>query len=241
MGFFCDFGGARRNVGPPQLADRILHRFGLVRGQADIIGASEPDVVCSWGTGWSRHWDACAGRARVVVTGSPRNDMLREVSPPLGIIRVSCYAASRYGNNHSGLLLMKSMAGTSGLRRRWQLAALSYPVRIRLHPIEMERLAELPLSPHVHEVLDRSSLGGALEWARWHVLAPASTILLEALATGRAGALTCAFSGLERLWERSYLLRGPPLAPCPGDSPAGRRSPRCNTECRFPASSRLHG
>jgi hypothetical protein len=170
----------RRIVG--KAADRMLRSFGLVEGAAGSMGSSDPDVVMSWGPGWDSAF-ACSSSSTVLHAGCPRMDSLNGLrgqggsasssrrmlicSQPLHLPSWSQPYAGSWYTFLSAVVADERFEGS---------------VKIRLHPAEF-RSSNVPADVRAHGSTD--SLGGDLKWAS-HVVSPFSTVLIDALAAGRA-------------------------------------------------------
>jgi hypothetical protein len=162
--------------------DTVLRATRILAGVHGLIGGSHPDVVLSWGSGWDTYWREAAPRARIVDCGSPRSDALRTIDPPsAGTRTLVC----------SQPMWTYPFDAAGGSPQSWygwvtKLVAASAPgqLRVRLHPLEAERLADLPLGPEVRDLLSVEPLAADLSWAS-SVVAPVSTVLVEAAGVGR--------------------------------------------------------
>lgn len=182
----------------------LVDRSGLLRGTPDALGGTDPDLIASWGSGWNALWASNAPTAQIAVTGSPRLDEL-DALPPVG-------PGDRVLLASQPLWQGGFEAGPDDLDRwyGWLAAsasalASSATVRVRLHPAEHgdadEYVARHGLAPYLQGGL----LAEALAWAS-HVVAPASTIVLEAAASGRRAALVAATPRVPEKWRSSPLF-----------------------------------
>lgn len=155
------------------LVHRALETTGVVAGRRTRWASSGPDLILSWGVGWHGLFGVAAPTAVLRAVGSPRaDDLVRmpRVEQPDKLLVCS--------------QPLWTMGIATGEQRRWyrRLVDLSvHPnVRVRLHPDELGS----PAVPDVLRTKPRRSFEDDLAWAA-AVAAPASTVLVEALAAGR--------------------------------------------------------
>lgn len=185
-------------------ARALVDRSGLLLGSPDQLGGTGPELIASWGVGWNALWADHASGAQIAVTGSPRFDGLAAL-PDVG-------TGSRVLLASQPLWQGGFDAGDDELDRwyRWlgasaELLAATHAVRVRLHPAEHgvadEHVRRYGLAPYIAD----ESLDEVLGWAS-HVVAPASTIVLEAAAAGRRAALVAATVRVPEKWAASPLF-----------------------------------
>jgi hypothetical protein len=176
-------------------------------GDHRALGKSNPRLIMSWGEGWNDFWRAHAPTAEIVVTGSPRADQLQSVK---GVVAGRCRV----------LLCSQPMwslvpASTVGELRDWyrwlgrsaERLSGDVDVRIRLHPAELEN-SQTWSGHNLDRFILSEPVKDELGWAT-HVVAPASTIALEASTLGRHVALVSAVDAICAVWERSPLFSVP--------------------------------
>jgi hypothetical protein len=176
--------------GSPELRPRLraqealLRRLRVTSGRPGTFGSTSPDLWCAWGPGWTPMLRRFSPEGRVVVTGSPRAADLVGLPDAAEV---------------PGVVLLCSQptwvhpfpaSPTAGPRwYRWldSVVADAPPgrVAVRLHPREQDIAAELGLGPAVLAACTHGStlaedLAGVAA-----VVAPFSTVLLEAAAAGR--------------------------------------------------------
>lgn len=159
--------------------NQVLRAIGLVEGRAGDMGSSRPTKIFTWGHGWEKAFDSMPG-TDVIPMGCPRMDDLNVVrkstprderrilicSQPLSIPSWSRpYAARWY----------------SFLERAMTQELPGAKVRVRLHPAE-RRDALVPST--IMEAQEWGPLRQDIEWSTI-VMAPFSTVLVEALAAHR--------------------------------------------------------
>ena len=164
-----------------RLQEAVLRISGLASGQPLTFGTMHPELWCAWGAGWVPMLERFSPQGEIVVTGSPRAEPLPP--PPAGPDRLLVCSQPVWVHPFPD-------DPTAGARwYAWVDAVVrSAPpgsVGVRLHPRERELLADLPLSDAVlaartngatlaDDLLDATS-----------VVAPLSTVLVEAAAAGR--------------------------------------------------------
>jgi len=165
-----------------RLEERALLASGLSTGRPLEFGSTHPDLWCAWGPGWEPMLRTFSPRGRVVVTGSPRAADLATVPTAPGRGRVLVCSQPTWVHPFPP-------SATAGPRwYRWLehvVATAADSVTVRLHPREREEIDALPLGPATRAVVTppgplADDLAGADV-----VVAPFSTVLLEAAAAGR--------------------------------------------------------
>lgn len=159
--------------------DLILRSAGLVEGRAGDMGSSQPHMIFSWGQGWDNAFGDLAG-TEIVHMGCPRMDDLADLgknahqperrilicSQPLSIPSwAKPYAADWY----------------SFLERALEVSKNGFNVRVRLHPAERN---DSLIPSAIVEAQGWGPLREDIEWSTV-VMAPFSTVLVEALAAHR--------------------------------------------------------
>lgn len=163
------------------LADRAAVAVNGLAGVRGRFGGTIPDLVLSWGRGWAGVWrDAGVPDAAVAVTGCARFDApvpaaignnLLVCSQPLWL---PSYGPRAAATEWYGFLASDALAVDE--------------VRIRLHPWERDETARTGLPAHVLERVSDRPLAEDLAWAGV-VAGPPTTVLLEAVASGRPAVL----------------------------------------------------
>jgi hypothetical protein len=166
------------------LQERLLAGAGLTAGEPLRFGATRPDLWCAWGPGWTGLLRSFSPDGEVVVTGSPRGADLAAVAPPEPTRRRLLICSQP-----TWVHPFPASTTAAPTWYRWVDRVLrSAPgdaVGVRLHPRERDIIADLPVSARFRaaETTGRSladDLG-----AHDAVVAPLSTALVEAAATGR--------------------------------------------------------
>jgi hypothetical protein len=165
------------------LLDRALVGSRVLVGRRSDLFSSNPDLVLSWGRGWDAAIRRAAPDALIADCGSPRSDGLAAIPPPPGVGNILVCSQPLLLPQHDREPLEEDVAvWYSWLSELWQ--AGDARVRVRLHPGERVPRYRLPsdLSPLAAEpprpVLDD------IGWADT-VIAPYSTVLVEAVGAGR--------------------------------------------------------
>lgn len=138
-------------------------------------GATRPDLVLTWGTGWLDMFAARGGRA--LVTGSPRAVRLLPLARPPG--KPAHLLVCDQPLAGSELNQVEAQELWDGWLRRILASAPRSRLRVRLHPSASHDRAWL--APY----LATTTLDEDLAWCD-AVVSPMSTALLEASAVGRA-------------------------------------------------------
>jgi len=181
-----------------------VDRSGLLAGDPMGLGRSNPDLILSWGKGWNDLWRAHAPSADIVVTGSPRSDALLSSEPPATGTRILLCSQPLWQAGFRAapeeLDAWYRWLGTSAeaLRERVE-------VRIRLHPAEMGVISEFTARHDLGRFVVDEPIRASLTWSS-HVVAPASTIVLEGAALGRRAGLVAAVGAVRTKWKASPLF-----------------------------------
>ena len=157
----------------------IMRLMGIIDGQPGRMGSSRPNYLFSWGVGWNDALEA-ASATKTYYFGCPRMDSYGSLALPTheGRRLLVCSqpmwiaAWSRpYADRWYGFLESLVTDKPSGIE-----------LRLRLHPAEINdpRVPRVVREAHTDE-----SLLVSLAWAN-QVAAPFSTVLVDALAAGRA-------------------------------------------------------
>ena len=164
--------------------EAALRGSGLTIGEPLRFGSTAPDLWCAWGDGWVPLLEQFSPRGSVAVTGSPRAAALATIRParpqPERILLCS---------QPTWVHPFPPSETAGGSWYRWLdrivCSAPAGAVRVRLHPRERDIHEELELSPAVLDAAtSQSSLADDLADSD-AVVAPFSTVLIEAAATGR--------------------------------------------------------
>jgi hypothetical protein len=175
------------HLGARERAQELLLRAaGWTAGSPNQFGSTRPDLWCAWGEGWVGMLQGFSPRGRVVVTGSPRAGDLRGIDPP-----------DPASANRRLLICSQptwvppfppsATAGPAWYRWLERMATSAPPDRlsVRLHPRERDLFDQLDLGPATRAVLsDRGPLAADIA-ASDAVVAPFSTVLIEAAAAAR--------------------------------------------------------
>ena len=165
------------------LIDRALVASRVLVGRRSDLFSSNPDLVLSWGRGWDAPIRRAAPDAVIADFGSPRSDGLAAIAPPPGVGNILVCSQPLLRPMHDRQAPEEDVA----VWYRWlsELSQAGDPrVQVRLHPGERLPRYRLPgeLSPLAGEpprpVLDD------IGWADI-VIAPFSTVLVEAVGAGR--------------------------------------------------------
>ncbi len=162
------------------LVDSVLRGTGLMLGVHGVMAASKPDLVLSWGHGWDEVY-AKQGARNVVDVGNPRADGLGALPAP-----------------HEGRILVCSQPPwlpfiggepTAALWYAWLeglvASAPDGAIKVRLHPQERDRSAELPIGPATRVATTQgTTFYDDLGWSG-AVVSWASTTMIEAAGAGR--------------------------------------------------------
>ena len=157
---------------------------GLTCGEPLRFGTTKPDLWCAWGPGWVPLLEQFSPAGRVVVTGSPRAaDLVALPAAPGGPTQILVCSQPTWIHPFPP----SATAGSAWYRWVDRILASSPPgaVRVRLHPRERDICNELSLSDAVRAAL---TVGNTLadDLAQSDaVVAPFSTVLIEAAAAGR--------------------------------------------------------
>lgn len=164
-----------------RLQEAVLRHAGLASGQPLTFGTMHPDLWCAWGDGWVPMLRRFSPGGEVVVTGSPRAEPL--APPPAGADRLLVCSQPVW---------VHPFPDDPDAGPRWYAwvdaivrSASPGAVGVRLHPRERELLGELPLTD---AVLAARTTGATLAddlAGATSVVAPLSTVLVEAAAAGR--------------------------------------------------------
>jgi hypothetical protein len=185
--------------------DRGLTLSKILTGRRASMGSSQPDLCLSWGSGWNQVW----GRHLLdaISTGCPRTDELPDIPPPDARRLLIC----------SQPVWLRQYGGRASANAWYSwIDVLCEPnvqdIRVRLHPIERDESASVTLSDWARARLSRSTaFVDDLAWAET-VVAPPSTVLLEALAAGRNAACIASTPSVELL-AASYPVFGEDAIP----------------------------
>ena len=187
------FVGSGLRTAAIDVVDRGLAVVGLLAGRRAAMGSSRPDLCLSWGPGWRPVWDA--SRVATADVGAPRLDGLGVLPAGTGGLLVCSQPTwlREYGGEPSA-------AAWYG----WIDALAASPqsrgsIRVRLHPVERDRHALSRLSPAARTVVsDSADLADDLRWSM-AVVAPPSTVLVEAILTGRPAVCVAATPSIAAL------------------------------------------
>jgi len=183
--------GAMFDGAPPVLPPRerreeaVMGRLGIIAGRPLEFGSTSPDVWCAWGAGWVPMLQRFSPRGKVVVTGSPRAADLAGLPPRSGgAQRVLLCSQPTWVHPFPP----STTAGPTWYRWLEQVvqSAPEGAVTVRFHPRERDIIGELGLGSALREAAraPRSSLAADLA-SHDAVVAPFSTVLLEAAGAGR--------------------------------------------------------
>ncbi len=163
------------------VADRLLVAARVLSGRRTDFGSTRPDAILGWGPGWQRSLQGRAPGARIVSCGSPRSDALAGIPPRTGVERVLiCSQPLLLPPTEAPVA--ESLAWYDWLAR---IAGVSDPrARVRLHPSERSPRYALPAELETLARSPAAALRDDLAWADV-VVAPYSSILVEAVAAGR--------------------------------------------------------
>jgi len=173
---------ARRPVSRAiRAADRTLVAAGVLTGRRGDFGSSAPDAILGWGPGWEQPLQGRAPGAQIVNCGCPRADALAGLPPRPGVGNVLLCSQP---------LSLPATAAPPREVAAWYswlatMDRLGDPrVRVRLHP--GERSPRYPLPPALEPLRAEPVrlLVDDLAWADV-VLAPYSSVLVEAVGAGR--------------------------------------------------------
>ena len=166
-----------------QLIDRALVASRVLVGRRDHIFSSNPDLVLSWGRGWDAAIRRAAPDAVIADCGSPRSDGLASIAPPPGVGNILVCSQPLLVPQHDHQPFEKDVA----VWYRWlsELDQARDPrVRVRLHPEEHSPRYRLPAALRPLAAQPPRPVLEDIGWADI-VIAPFSTVLVEALAAGR--------------------------------------------------------
>jgi hypothetical protein len=167
-----------------RVQELALRAAGWTAGSPNQFGSTRPDLWCAWGEGWVRMLQDCSPRGRVVVTGSPRAGDLRGIDPPASANRRLLICSQP---TWVPPFPPSTTAGPEWYRWLERIAS-SAPVgrlAVRLHPRERDLFDQLDLGPATRAALsDRGPLAADIA-ASDAVIAPFSTVLIEAAAAAR--------------------------------------------------------
>jgi hypothetical protein len=181
--------------------DRALVASGLLTGRRGDFGSSDPDLILSWGPGWEPSLGARAPRARILTCGSPTSDILAEVPKPPGAGHLLICSQP---------LLWPPPVPPASEARAWyswltDMAGNDDPrVRIRLHPSECSPSYPLPAELDTLGQRPPPPLVEDLAWADV-VLAPYSSILVEAVGAGRVAMSAAPAAAWGRVAANAFL------------------------------------
>jgi hypothetical protein len=165
------------------LIDRVLVRSRLLVGRRSDLFSSNPDLVVSWGRGWDAAIRRAAPDAIIADCGSPRSDGLTAIAPPPGVGNVLVCSQPLLLPQHDREPLEADVA----VWYRWlsELGDAGDPrIRVRLHPGEHAPRYRLPAELRPLAAQPPRPVLEDIGWADI-VIAPFSTVLVEALAAGR--------------------------------------------------------
>lgn len=158
--------------------NEVLRMFRFVEGTAGSMGASQPDIVLGWGTGWEKSFNADGRRTLYMLTGCPRMDQYADLSgPPKERNLLICSQPL----NIPSWSRPYAKEWYTFLRSLVESPIPDLNIRIRLHPAEKTDTEIPSLVKEQHR--DRP-LREDLEWSS-SVASPFSTVLVEALAANR--------------------------------------------------------
>jgi hypothetical protein len=166
-----------------QLIDGALVASRVLVGRRDHIFSSNPDLVLSWGRGWDAAIRRAAPDAVIADCGSPRSDGLASIAPPPGVGNILVCSQPLLVPQHDHQPSEKDVA----VWYRWlsELDQARDPrVRVRLHPEEHSPRYRLPAELRPLAAQPPRPVLEDIGWADI-VIAPFSTVLVEALAAGR--------------------------------------------------------
>lgn len=167
-----------------QVEETALRWAGLTCGEPLRFGTTKPDLWCAWGPGWVPLLEQFSPAGRVVVTGSPRAaDFVALRSAPGDPPQILLCSQPTWVHPFPP----STSAGPAWYRwvDRILHSSPAGSVRVRLHPRERDICEELALS---EAVLAAVTVGTTLAQDVAHsdaVVAPFSTVLIEAAAAGR--------------------------------------------------------
>jgi hypothetical protein len=161
--------------------DGLLRACRAVAGRRGEFGSSEPALVLSWGSGWEPTWRARCPRAEILPTGSPRADDYAGMPPRSDRGNLLVCSQPLFLPQH------RSVKQQADSWYEWliRLHRMERPrLRIRLHPSERSDRYPLPADLLPAPSAEPTPLHDDLRWADV-VVAPFSSVLVEALAAGR--------------------------------------------------------
>ena len=158
-----------------EVLDRLGTHLGFLVGESGRWGATKPDLVCSWGEGWSSIW---ATGSNVEVTGAVMLDHLASIPQPSAGERILICSQP-----------LARLGFDAEMTAHWyrildHLIRTDDRVKVRLHPSELESSGSYAVPPSLVPPGERPTLESELEWATI-VAAPLSTTLLDAAVAGR--------------------------------------------------------
>jgi hypothetical protein len=185
-------------------ADAVLRGLGLFAGVHGVMAASKPDLVLSWGPGWNGVY-AARGIKHVADVGNPRADGLDALPAPDGDRLLICSQPTW----HAAIGGEPTAALWYEFLERLVAGAPEGGVKVRLHPWERDRLAELPVGPATRAVLtEGTTFYQDLGWSG-AVLSWASTTMIEA-AGARRPVVSVSVNDAAAELARTYVFQRDP-------------------------------
>lgn len=191
-------------AGAVPAADSVLRGLGVVAGEHGVMAASRPDLVLSWGPAWNGVYTA-RQVGSIENVGNPRADDLGSLPLPQDNRLLVCSQPMW----HAAIGGDPVAATWYRFLERILVDAPSDSVRVRLHPWERDRLADLPIGHATRAVLtEGTSFHDDLGWSG-AVLSWASTTMLEAAGAGRP-VISVTVNEAAAEMARSYVFQRDP-------------------------------